>query len=270
MKLWRYSRWDGTQAEFRLDARRALDALSNLLMEGLDMREALEWMRRQGFELGGLDMRVMGLDELMDELRQEAQSLYDRYRMDEATEELRRVERLLDLVLEHGRPAPPPRTEAGSDLAAAFDSVVQLVGFRAAERGISLEAAETGTLPPARISEDALRQVVLNLVLNGAQSAGRGGRVVVELRDERTRDRPRGTDIEHPIRLSVGDSGPGIPESDRGRIFDPFYTTRIGGSGLGLAVVHRAVEAHAGATFVGETARRGGRGHGVSRGGDGI
>ena len=48
-----YSRWDGSQEEFRLDGRRALDALSRLLMEGLDAREALEWMRRQGFELAG-------------------------------------------------------------------------------------------------------------------------------------------------------------------------------------------------------------------------
>jgi uncharacterized protein with von Willebrand factor type A (vWA) domain len=97
VKVWRYSHWDGSQAEFRLDARRALDALSELLMEGLDMREALEWMRRRGFELGGLDMRVMGLDELMEELRQEARSLYERYRMDEATQSLRRrLDEILD------------------------------------------------------------------------------------------------------------------------------------------------------------------------------
>ena len=97
MKRWRYSRWDGTQDEFRLDARRVLDALSELLMEGLDVREALEWMRRQGFELAGLDMRVMGLDELMQELREEVDSLYERYRMDTATDDLRRrMEEILD------------------------------------------------------------------------------------------------------------------------------------------------------------------------------
>src|SRR5262249_9147811 len=61
-----YGRWDGTQDEFRLDAERALDALSNLMMEGLDAREALEWMRQHGFELAGLDMRVMGLSELIE------------------------------------------------------------------------------------------------------------------------------------------------------------------------------------------------------------
>ncbi len=92
-----YSRWDGSQEEFRLDAERALDALSDLLMEGLDAKEALEWMRRQGFELAGLDMRVMGVDELIEELREQAQELYDRYRMDEALDALRRrLDEILD------------------------------------------------------------------------------------------------------------------------------------------------------------------------------
>ncbi len=97
---------------------------------------------------------------------------------------------------------------------------------------------------------DLLHRAIFNLVLNGAQSAGPGGRVVVSLENEPDRLRPRGTDIQRPIRISVGDSGGGIDQAERGRIFDPFFTTKAGGSGLGLAVVHRAVEAHAGATFV--------------------
>jgi uncharacterized protein with von Willebrand factor type A (vWA) domain len=97
MKVHRYSRWDGSQDEFSLDARRALDALSDLLMEGLDVEEALEWMRQHGFELGGTDMRVMGLQEVLDELREEMQSLYDRYSLDSATQELaQRLEQLLE------------------------------------------------------------------------------------------------------------------------------------------------------------------------------
>jgi uncharacterized protein with von Willebrand factor type A (vWA) domain len=97
MRLHRYSRWDGTQQEFSLDAKRALDALSDLLMEGLDVDEALEWMRQYGFELGGLDMRVMGLSEVMEELRREIEALQQRYRLDAATDELaRRLEDVLD------------------------------------------------------------------------------------------------------------------------------------------------------------------------------
>jgi len=97
MKLHRYSRWDGTQQEFSLDGSRALDALSELLMEGLDVDEALEWMRQYGFELGGLDLRVIGLSEVMEELRREIEALEQRYRLDQATEELaRRLREILD------------------------------------------------------------------------------------------------------------------------------------------------------------------------------
>jgi len=90
MRIWRYSRWDGTQKEFSLDADAALDALSDLLMEGLSAEEALAWMQRGGFELAGLDMRVMGLDELQQELRDRIRELESRYRLDQATDDLRR------------------------------------------------------------------------------------------------------------------------------------------------------------------------------------
>ncbi len=97
MKVWRYSRWDGTQQEFTLDPKRALDALSELLMEGLSVEEALDWMRRSGFPLAGMNFRVMGAEELIQELRQQARELMQRYRMDRATEELaRRLDDILD------------------------------------------------------------------------------------------------------------------------------------------------------------------------------
>src|SRR5512138_249201 len=96
MRVWRYSRWDGTQKAFSLDADAALDALSDLMMEGLTAEEALAWMQRAGFELAGLDMRVMGIEELLDELRSEIAELERRYRMDRATDDLRR--RLDDIL----------------------------------------------------------------------------------------------------------------------------------------------------------------------------
>lgn len=96
MKTILYSRWDGSQADFDADAGRVLDAMSELLMDGHDVASALEWMRRNGFELGGLDMRVMGLEEMIDELSEQIDDLYERFRMDEATDSLRR--RLDDLL----------------------------------------------------------------------------------------------------------------------------------------------------------------------------
>jgi len=97
VRVWRYSRWDGSQERFELDADAALDALSELLMEGLDVDEALEWMRRAGFELGGMDFRVMGVEELLDELRERARELFDRFHLEQSTRELaQRLEALLD------------------------------------------------------------------------------------------------------------------------------------------------------------------------------
>ena len=66
-----------------------------------------------------------------------------------------------------------------------------------------------------------------------------------------TREQMGGTHFEHgAVALSVSDSGPGIPPEIRDRLFDPFFTTKPGGSGLGLAVVHRAIEAHRGLVFL--------------------
>ena len=96
MKTAIYSRWDGTQQAFSLDAERALEKVSELMLEGLSAAEALEWMRRAGFELAGLDMRVMGVEELLSELQDEIRALERELRMDRATDSLReRLDALL-------------------------------------------------------------------------------------------------------------------------------------------------------------------------------
>ena len=97
---------------------------------------------------------------------------------------------------------------------------------------------------------DLLHRAIYNLVLNALQFAGDDGRVEVGL-DGPGADTAPGVDVANAVRLSVQDSGPGIPEEEVGRIFDPFYTTRPTGNGLGLAVVYRAVEAHRGAVLAG-------------------
>jgi uncharacterized protein with von Willebrand factor type A (vWA) domain len=88
VKRYVYSRWDGSLEAFSLDARQALDALSDLLMEGLDANEALEWMRRHGFEMAGQDFRVKGTDELIAELREQARQLQQQWNLDHALDEL--------------------------------------------------------------------------------------------------------------------------------------------------------------------------------------
>ncbi len=98
--------------------------------------------------------------------------------------------------------------------------------------------------------QDLLHRAVFNLVLNGVQHAGPTGRVRVEIGRADSFENAAAPTIEAPVRLTVQDSGPGIREEDVGRLFDPFYTTRHGGNGLGLAMVHRAIEAHRGAIMV--------------------
>ena len=98
--------------------------------------------------------------------------------------------------------------------------------------------------------EDLLHRAVFNLVLNAVQFSGPEGTVTIRLEKCGPASNPRGIELEDAVRLAIRDTGPGISQKEAGRIFDPFYTTRPGGSGLGLAVVHRAVEAHEGAVFV--------------------
>jgi two-component system, NtrC family, sensor histidine kinase PilS len=96
---------------------------------------------------------------------------------------------------------------------------------------------------------DLLHRALFNLLLNAVQFAGVGGRVHVSVEREGPRY-PRGTDIRSPVVVTVSDSGPGVDPAVRDRIFEPFFSTREGGSGLGLAVVYRALEAHDGSVFV--------------------
>lgn len=89
--------------------------------------------------------------------------------------------------------------------------------------------------PTAYADADAMREVFVNLIRNGAQAAGDGGRVQVEARD-----------ADNGVDVSVRDDGPGIPEDMRARLFQAFATSKADGTGLGLAISRRIVEGHAG------------------------
>ena len=102
MKAYRYSRWDGSLDAFSMDVQSALEQLSDLMMEGLDAREALQWMREYGFPMAGMNMRVIGLQELIRELRDQIDSLYQRYDMQDAMSEL---EQQLDEILDREQEA---------------------------------------------------------------------------------------------------------------------------------------------------------------------
>jgi len=99
--------------------------------------------------------------------------------------------------------------------------------------------------------EDLLHRAVFNLALNAVQASPHGGRVRVELAPLTMDQVPAGMTFDRGgVALRVSDNGSGIPLEIRDRLFDPFFTTKPGGSGLGLSIVHRAIEAHSGFVFV--------------------
>jgi uncharacterized protein with von Willebrand factor type A (vWA) domain len=93
----RYSRWDGSQREFSLDADAALEALSELMLHGLSAAQALEQLQRAGFPLAGQDFRVLGARDLLRELAQQTQALERQFNLERAFDALeQRLERALD------------------------------------------------------------------------------------------------------------------------------------------------------------------------------
>jgi nitrogen-specific signal transduction histidine kinase len=98
--------------------------------------------------------------------------------------------------------------------------------------------------------EDLLHRAVFNLLLNAIQASPEGGEVHLAVRPALP-EHAGGTRFDFgAVMLTVTDGGPGIPDEIRDRLFDPFFTTKPGGSGLGLSIVHRAIDAHRGLVFV--------------------
>ncbi len=92
--------------------------------------------------------------------------------------------------------------------------------------------------PPVAADPERLGQALFNILLNASQAMVERGALTLTLRRE-----PAG---QRPVVLVVADDGPGIPPTERPRVFEPFFTTRNGGSGLGLAAARRIVEGHGG------------------------
>jgi C4-dicarboxylate-specific signal transduction histidine kinase len=126
------------------------------------------------------------------------------------------------------------------DLNEIVGEVAWLVRSDAVLRNVSLRLEFSDDLPSVRGDRVQLQQVVLNLVLNGLEAmreSAAGERTLV-IRTAR--------DGEAAVRVAVQDSGPGIDEKDLDRMFEPLYTTKAEGLGMGLAIVRTIVDAHGG------------------------
>ncbi len=154
--------------------------------------------------------------------------------------ETERLNRLVTMLLECARPTPPDFRP--HDLHAIIDNVLGLLDSRAEKTGVVLSRKFQGDSLVFNCDREQMMQVLLNLVLNALSFVSDGGRVVVST----ARDAGE-------LRVVVADSGPGVPEALRQRIFDPFFSRREGGIGLGLTIVQQIVHVHGGEIEVGES-----------------
>jgi len=108
MKRTRYSRWDGTQNWLDLDeeaiADRMFEEMSNYMNWGLSTQEALEWLMRQGLNIPDLNLRVMGIDELLQELRHLRQDAFQNFNLDKSLESIRsKIEEIVEREVKTAR-----------------------------------------------------------------------------------------------------------------------------------------------------------------------
>jgi two-component system sensor histidine kinase PilS (NtrC family) len=138
------------------------------------------------------------------------------------------------------------------DLARLVRHAVDVVMAHPQARGIDVSFSVDADAEDVAVhgDEDLLHRAVLNLALNAVQWAGQGGRVEVRVDAVDTDLLAPRLGAARAVRIRVSDTGPGVPEENAEHIFDPFFTRRPGGTGLGLALVQRAAEAHGGAVFV--------------------
>lgn len=162
-------------------------------------------------------------------------------------QEIGRLEHIVREFLQYARPAEPLlRAVAPGDL---LGDVVALLGLDLKRRGIELAP---GALTETRAHADPhqIKQVLINLVQNAAESIGEIGRITLGARDGALAEGGR-----RAVVLEVADTGKGIPSEFHENLFDPFFTDKPSGTGLGLPIAARIVAKHGGAiTFRSEAA----------------
>jgi len=220
----------------------ALQAVGQQALASLERIEALETARRKeslaavGELAGGLAHEVRNP---VAAIRGAAQALgpaaTDAQReemLEVIAEETERLGRFAGEFLEYGRPASPRREPV--DLARTARGSIRGLEASGLRLAVELDCAEDVPLLPA--DPDQLHRVFDNLIRNAAEAAGEHGKLRIEIRR-----------AEHGlVSTRFEDNGPGIPPEEIRLLFQPFHSAKPGGTGLGLALVHRIVEAHGG------------------------
>ncbi len=164
----------------------------------------------------------------------------------DAKEEALQINRILSDLLETARPKPPQFRV--SDLASTIEHAVMFARQQAVTKRINIEFEVVEQIPPVEHDPNQINQVLLNLILNAIQSMDKPGTIRVSL--DRDEDR---------VLITVADEGKGIAPEHISSIFRPFFTTKGHGTGLGLSLAKRTVEAHGGTIEVSSEVGKGTR-----------
>lgn len=150
--------------------------------------------------------------------------------------ELERLTRLLNEFLSFARPAELGVGE--HDVVAIARNVIAIERALAEARGAELELFAAGPVL-GQVDAAKVHQILQNLIRNAIEAVRAGGHVLVMISGA----------VDH-VRLVVEDDGPGIPEDVRRRIYEPFFSTKDAGTGLGMSIVHSMVTAHQGSISI--------------------
>ncbi|MFI3156020.1 MAG: ATP-binding protein [Methylococcaceae bacterium] len=149
-------------------------------------------------------------------------------------DESARLNRLISTLLDCARPRPPNMQP--QDLHKIIARVIDLLATQAQKKALQIDWLMPENAAIIECDQELLVQVFLNLILNAIQIVPAGGLIRVR------------TDCSNgeAIKITVADNGPGIAPENRARLFDPFFTTREGGIGLGLTVTQQIIAVHGG------------------------
>ena len=151
--------------------------------------------------------------------------------------EIHRLDRVVQMLVDFTRPVELQLRE--QDLRSVIDDVLALAAAELSTHNITLVSQMPANPLLANFDADLLKQAALNVIQNGAQSMPEGGTLEVIL----------GEDRKFAV-LRISDQGSGIADEIKGKIFDLYFTTKSGGSGIGLAMTYRILQLHHGSIEV--------------------
>ncbi len=157
--------------------------------------------------------------------------------------EIHGAEKIISGILDFSRTRPPEREEI-----AVSDLVVQVLERRPPPEDVEVTTEIRSNLPPVFVDPRQIGQVLLNLVTNAYQTMPDGGRLIIAATV--SSDLSPTSNLQSLISISITDTGCGIPQENLGKIFEPLFTTKAKGIGLGLAVSKNLVETNGGSIEV--------------------